>query len=250
MCQTLRLLQARFEAADSPLWPHLCLRVACHDIGHTPYGHAGERIIQHLYDPEFSNSRQSHRYMFAGTEDWPEEVTPFAWYRSAPIQRLQPALERDLATLVDFFDDLENAVGDALDLRALGRQSPYDFLARDCSWSRNVRLDDDAPLPDYLMRVVMDEFAPQTFFHLAAQAREQGSEFLRSIAALRDLVAAERVKCAEIARIDGRAHSRIPALFSYAQDQLHTHLPSDTCDVVRRRIAIDIIASTNDLELS
>ncbi len=32
-----------------------------HDLGHTPFGHAGESVLQKCYDPEFSHYRQSLR---------------------------------------------------------------------------------------------------------------------------------------------------------------------------------------------
>ena len=32
-----------------------------HDIGHTPFGHAGEYAMQHCFDPEFTHYRQSLR---------------------------------------------------------------------------------------------------------------------------------------------------------------------------------------------
>ncbi len=32
-----------------------------HDLGHTPFGHAGEDALRHIYDPEFKHNRQSLR---------------------------------------------------------------------------------------------------------------------------------------------------------------------------------------------
>ncbi len=50
MCRALRLNEDLTEAA-----------ALGHDLGHTPFGHAGEVVMQKCYDPDFTHYRQSLR---------------------------------------------------------------------------------------------------------------------------------------------------------------------------------------------
>jgi len=63
MTHTLEVTQiARIIARALMLNEDLCEAVALgHDLGHTPFGHAGETVMQQCYSPEFTHYRQSLR---------------------------------------------------------------------------------------------------------------------------------------------------------------------------------------------
>lgn len=63
LTHTLEVMQiARTIARSLRLNEDLCEAIALgHDLGHTPFGHAGEEILQSCYSPEFTHYRQSLR---------------------------------------------------------------------------------------------------------------------------------------------------------------------------------------------
>lgn len=63
LTHTLEVAQiARTIARSLSLNEDLCEAIALgHDLGHTPFGHAGERVLQRLYDPSFDHCKQSLR---------------------------------------------------------------------------------------------------------------------------------------------------------------------------------------------
>ena len=63
MTHTLEVTQiARIIARSLRLNEDLCEAAALgHDLGHTPFGHAGEEVMRKCYDPEFSHYKQSLR---------------------------------------------------------------------------------------------------------------------------------------------------------------------------------------------
>ena len=63
MTHTLEVTQiARIICRALNLNEDLCEAAALgHDIGHTPFGHAGERVMQECFDPDFSHYKQSLR---------------------------------------------------------------------------------------------------------------------------------------------------------------------------------------------
>ncbi len=63
LTHTLEVMQiARTIARALRLNEDLCEAIALgHDLGHTPFGHAGERVLQRCYDAEFTHYRQSLR---------------------------------------------------------------------------------------------------------------------------------------------------------------------------------------------
>ena len=63
LTHTLEVTQiARTIARALRLNEDLCEAIALgHDIGHTPFGHAGERTLQRCYDPDFTHNAQSLR---------------------------------------------------------------------------------------------------------------------------------------------------------------------------------------------
>ncbi len=63
LTHTLEVAQiARTVARSLSLNEDLCEAIALgHDLGHTPFGHAGERVLQRLYDPLFDHGKQSLR---------------------------------------------------------------------------------------------------------------------------------------------------------------------------------------------
>lgn len=63
LTHTLEVNQiARTIARALRLNEDLCEAIALgHDIGHTPFGHAGERVLRECYDPEFTHYNQSIR---------------------------------------------------------------------------------------------------------------------------------------------------------------------------------------------
>ncbi|MBE6563090.1 MAG: deoxyguanosinetriphosphate triphosphohydrolase [Ruminococcaceae bacterium] len=63
MTHTLEVTQiARIICRALRLNEDLCEAAALgHDIGHTPFGHAGELVMQEVFDPEFTHYRQSVR---------------------------------------------------------------------------------------------------------------------------------------------------------------------------------------------
>ena len=63
MTHTLEVMQiARSIARALRLNEDLCEAIAFgHDLGHTPFGHSGERVLQKCYDPSFTHGAQSLR---------------------------------------------------------------------------------------------------------------------------------------------------------------------------------------------
>lgn len=63
LTHTLEVSQiARTVARSLSLNEDLCEAIALgHDLGHTPFGHAGERVLQRCYDSSFTHCRQSLR---------------------------------------------------------------------------------------------------------------------------------------------------------------------------------------------
>jgi len=63
LTHTLEVMQiARSVARALSLNEDLTEAIALgHDLGHTPFGHAGERLLQRCYDPEFTHCKQSLR---------------------------------------------------------------------------------------------------------------------------------------------------------------------------------------------
>lgn len=63
LTHTLEVMQiARTIARALRLNEDLCEAIAMgHDLGHTPFGHAGERVLQRCFDQEFTHYRQSLR---------------------------------------------------------------------------------------------------------------------------------------------------------------------------------------------
>ncbi len=63
LTHTLEVTQiARTIARALNLNEDLCEAIGLgHDLGHTPFGHAGERILQRCYDKDFSHNKQSLR---------------------------------------------------------------------------------------------------------------------------------------------------------------------------------------------
>ena len=63
LTHTLEVTQiARSIARALRLNEDLCEAAALgHDLGHTPFGHAGERVLQKVYDPSFRHNEQSLR---------------------------------------------------------------------------------------------------------------------------------------------------------------------------------------------
>lgn len=63
LTHTLEVAQiARTVARSLSLNEDLCEAIALgHDLGHTPFGHAGERVLQRCFDPAFDHCKQSLR---------------------------------------------------------------------------------------------------------------------------------------------------------------------------------------------
>ncbi len=63
MTHTLEVMQiARSVARALRLNEDLCEAISLgHDLGHTPFGHSGERVLQNCYDPNFTHGAQSLR---------------------------------------------------------------------------------------------------------------------------------------------------------------------------------------------
>jgi dGTPase len=63
LTHTLEVMQiARTIARALRLNEDLCEAIALgHDLGHTPFGHAGERVLQRCFDPDYTHYKQSLR---------------------------------------------------------------------------------------------------------------------------------------------------------------------------------------------
>ncbi|MBE6631149.1 MAG: deoxyguanosinetriphosphate triphosphohydrolase [Ruminococcaceae bacterium] len=63
LTHTLEVTQiARTIARALHMNEDLCEAIGLgHDLGHTPFGHAGERVLRRCFDPEFSHNKQSVR---------------------------------------------------------------------------------------------------------------------------------------------------------------------------------------------
>jgi hypothetical protein len=107
---------------DEFFWKDFAMGIIMHDIGHTPYGHAGERAIEKylMNERKFSNSIQSERLLFhrySGMGQITNKGNIFDTLPIKPFIRFKDyRLDCNVSVLVDFIDDLENTAGDLQDL--------------------------------------------------------------------------------------------------------------------------------------
>ena len=103
-------------------WKDVATGIVMHDIGHSPYGHAGERAIAKylINDRVFSNSVQSERLLFHRYSSVGQITNRGNIFDTLPIEPFirfkDYQLDCNVSVLVDFIDDLENVVGDLQDL--------------------------------------------------------------------------------------------------------------------------------------
>ncbi|MEO6524257.1 MAG: hypothetical protein ABIN91_21405 [Mucilaginibacter sp.] len=119
---TLSKLDYNKNVFDESFWKDVAMGIIMHDIGHTPYGHAGERAIEKYLGNErkFSNSIQSERLLFHRYSSIGQITNKGNIFDTLPIKPFirfkDHRLDCNVSVLVDFIDDLENAVGDLQDL--------------------------------------------------------------------------------------------------------------------------------------
>lgn len=107
---------------DEYFWKDVAMGIIMHDIGHSPYGHAGERAIEKylINERKFSNSIQSERLLFhkyASVGQITNKGNIFDTLPIKPFIRFKDfRLDCNVSVLVDFIDDLENVIGDLQDL--------------------------------------------------------------------------------------------------------------------------------------
>lgn len=107
---------------DDFFWKDVTMGIIMHDIGHSPYGHAGERAIEKylMSERKFSNSIQSERLLFHRYSGVGQLTNKRNIFDTLPIKRFirfkNYQLDCNVSVLVDFIDDLENVVGDLQDL--------------------------------------------------------------------------------------------------------------------------------------
>lgn len=107
-----------FLDVNSNLDTKLRKGVIYHDLGHPPFGHAGEREIDELLNLKkirFSNSDQSVRILKHQSETKDSLVGIF---NTEPLDELyfDETSEFETCRVIDFLDDLENCIGDLIDL--------------------------------------------------------------------------------------------------------------------------------------
>lgn len=244
ICRAASLLDESYNKRCTRIRCDLISVLAMHDVGHPPYGHAGERIIQDRYDPGYSNTSQSLRFMFANHNHLP---TRSGYYATKPLTLSGLVSRSELMKVVDLFDDLENAIGDSLDLYLLGEREALEMILGSFRWSIHVRGTEE--LSHAIAQIILSEFDARSWPSLILEFNSSHHPLFSDLKTIRVLIEKCRNNNEHLSKLDDRALHRIPILYEEAY-----HFCSNITDGTNivdniNQMAIDLVTSTNDLDL-
>lgn len=209
--------------------------VLAHDIGHTPFGHAGEKAINAcLGHGKFFNYQQSQRLIsyfeervFNGTR---------SIFNTCPLS-LDVSFEEtefnSMSTLLDFVDDLENLIGDVKDHMVMYKDHSFKSIAQKFLGA-NVDMTRDTK--ELAREIIVKHFSTFDFFRLSEALMKDQFEVFREIKHERRNIIRKSKEIDEIMRFYEDAAHYMQKLFLSTREILNDCYDLDAGDLDCRTI--------------